>query len=353
MAPLKNNNKKKRLCSVAAIKITTKKIQLHTTKQIFDMFKYVFIPCSESNPIETQEESKAGGLSDDYLAKRAKEYFHQKSNGAARAKALDEATSEQRKQIAQNVRNQYMKSDNASVRAQIEKMDDEMLLSLVKASEASATCEITALTVPTALNSYRGVSMYGDDNAKDRDLPFNKRATELLTACGHQSNNVHGDVFVGRYHDNEVEDIWERVDFTEDELKGDLVSQDWIQTAREKGGGGGLGTAAASLSGMMSGQSQETKEKTYTWSQTEDEVEMKFAVAPGTKAKYCKVKFGAKTLKISVAGQTLCDGKTFGTVAVDESTYTIQDNDSGSGRELCISLGKKTNEHWTYAVNHA
>ncbi len=315
------------------------------------MFKFVFIPCSESEPIETREESKAGGLSEDYLAKQAKEYFHTQSNGAARAKALDEASPEERKQIAQNIRNQYSSSDNAAAKAQVDKMDDEMLLSLVKASEASATCEITALTVPTVLNSYRGVSMYGDDNAKNRNLPLNTRATAILQACGHQSNSIHGDVFVGRYHDNEAEDIWERVDFTEDEIQGDLGSKDWIKTAREKGGGGGVGTAAASLSGMMSGSSNEGQENGYKWSQTEDEVELRFAVAPGTKAKYCKVKFARNALKVTVAGQTLCDGKTWGAVAVDESTYTIQDDpDSDSGRELCISLGKQANDHWNYAI---
>ena len=148
-----------------------------------------------------------------------------------------------------------------------------------------------------------------------------------------------------------MEDIWERVDFTEDELQGDLGSKDWIKIAREKGGGGGVGTAAASLSGMMSGASNEGQENGYKWSQTEDEVELRFAVASGTKAKYCKVKFARNSLKVTVAGQTLCDGKTWGTVAVDESTYTIQDDpDSESGRELCISLGKQTHDHWNYAI---
>ena len=315
------------------------------------MFRYIFIPCSESEPITTNEESKAGGLSDDYLAKRAKSYFFAKSDGAARAKALEEASPEDRKKIAQQIRNQYSSHDNPAAREQVQKMDDEMLINLVKASQGSATCEITALTVPTPLNQYRGVSMYGDDNAKNLNLPLNSRATSLLKACGHQSNTIHGDVFVGRYHDNEVEDIWERVDFTEEEVQGDLESKDWIKTAKQKGGGGGVGTAAASLSGMMSGASNISQEDGYKWSQTEDEVELKFSVPSGTKAKYCKVKFGRKSLRVTVAGQTLCDGTTWGAVTVDESTYTIQDDpESESGRELCISLGKESNEHWTYAV---
>mmetsp|Transcript_15458 Transcript_15458/g.19627 ORF Transcript_15458/g.19627 Transcript_15458/m.19627 type:complete len:329 (-) Transcript_15458:35-1021(-) len=321
-----------------------------------DKFKYIFIPCSASEPITTNEESKEGGLSDDYLAKRAKEYFFAKSNGAARAKALDEASPEDRKRLAQQVRNQYASSDNADAKSQLEKMDDEMLINLLKASQGSATCEITALTVPTPLNNYRGVSMYGDDNAKNLNLPLNERATAILKACGHQSNSIHGDVFVGRYHDNEAEDIWERVDFDEAEVQGDLESKEWVKKAKQKGGGGGIGTAAASLSGMMNGAgggltNNVGEENGYKWSQTEDEVEIKFSVPAGTKAKYCKVKFGSKTLRVTVAGQTFCDGETWGPIIVDESTYTIQDDpESESGRELCISLGKKSNEHWNYAV---
>lgn len=315
------------------------------------MFKFIFVPCTLTEPITTKEESKAGGLSEDYLAKTAKEYFFAKSEGAARVKALDEASPEEQKQIVQQIRNQYSSHENPAAREQVQKMDDEMLLNLFRASNSSASCEIIALTVPTELNNYRGVSMYANDNGKNLGLPINDRATALVKACGHQSNIIHGDVFVGRYHDNEMQDIWERVDFTEEDIQGDLESKEWIKTARQKGGGGGVGGAASSLSGMMSGASQTSNEDGYKWSQTEDEVEIKFSVPPGTKAKYCKVKFGRKSLRVTVAGQTLCDGETFGAVTIDESTYTIQDDpDSESGRELCISLGKHSNEHWNYAI---
>ncbi len=314
------------------------------------MFKFIFVPCTLTEPITTKEESKAGGLKDDYLVTTAKEYFFEKSGGAARVKALDEASPEKQKQIVQQIRNQYSSHENHAAREQVQKMDDEMLLNLFRAN-SSASCEIIALTLPTELNNYRGVSMYANDNAKTLELPINDRATALVKACGHQSNIIHGDVFVGRYNDNEIQDIWERVDFTEEDIQGDLETKEWIKTCKKKGGGGGVGGAASSLSGMMSGTSQTSNEDGYKWSQTDDEVEIKFSVAPGTKAKYCKVKFGRKSLKVTVAGQTLCDGETWGTVSIDESTYTIQDDpDSESGRELCISLGKHSNEHWNYAI---
>jgi len=87
-----------------------------------------------------------------------------------------------------------------------------------------------------------------------------------------------------------------------------------------------------------------------TWTQTDDEVELKFAVAAGTKAKYCKVAFARTCLKVMVAGQVLLQGTTFDPVATDECTYTLQDEGS-TGRELCVTLGKtETGRTWAFVV---
>eukprot|EP00978_Attheya_sp_CCMP212_P032636 scaffold128373_cov45-Attheya_sp.AAC.1 len=99
---------------------------------------------------------------------------------------------------------------------------------------------------------------------------------------------------------------------------------------------------------MLTNPNGEQTADGYTWSQTNDEVELKLTVASGTKAKYVKVNFGSTKLKITVAGQTLAQGDTGGPVAVDECTYTIQDE--GGKRELCVTLGKKNNTTWTQAV---
>jgi len=204
-----------------------------------------------------------------------------------------------------------------------------------------------------------------------------------MKACGHglppgtsnedgKPSGMYGDVFVGRCIDNETGDVWERIDLGVDEVEGDLDEVEWCRTARKKGGGGGRGSgaAAASLSGLMGNAlgkgggggipggansigGGEMSENGYKWSQNNDEVEIKLAVAPGTKAKYVKVKFGRNTLKVTVAGQTLCDGETWSDVIVDDCTYTIQDDSDSTtgGRELCITLGKnKEAEHWNYAV---
>ena len=120
-------------------------------------------------------------------------------------------------------------------------MSDDALLTLA----TNTACEITALTVPCAKNSNIAVSMYSDDKAKSKNLPFNAKATALARACGHGSAELFGDAFVSRYHDDEMADIWERKDFTvEDSLPGAA----WCT----RGGGGNGGGSGSSLSNLMS-----------------------------------------------------------------------------------------------------
>lgn len=184
-----------------------------------------------------------------------------------------------------------------------------------------------------------------------------------------------GDVFVGRCHDDELADIWERVDFIVEDTN---PRSSWCDVARQPGGGGSSGGAAAgggggarSLSGLMNQQAaitdggatgtggnegsglREGKAKGYTWSQNHDEVELRFPVSAGTKAKYVKVNFGREKLKVIVAGQTLVNGELGGTVQVDDSTYTIEDANSGTGKELCVTLGKKEGNTWPFVIRDA
>lgn len=184
--------------------------------------------------------------------------------------------------------------------------------------------------------------MYTADNTQN--MPLNPRATALMQACGHapppsegREPGVYGDVFVGRCEDNEATDVWKRVDITVDDVQ-DPTSQDWCKVAASPGGGGGSGSTAPSLSGVVQQTVNTSGLSNCTWQQTDDEVEVKFSVAAGTKAKYVKIAFAMNSLKVTVAGQTLLNGTTGGAVNVDESTYTLQDSDDG--RELCVLLAK-------------
>mmetsp|Transcript_11726 Transcript_11726/g.16576 ORF Transcript_11726/g.16576 Transcript_11726/m.16576 type:complete len:348 (+) Transcript_11726:170-1213(+) len=337
-------------------------------------FSFVLIPAEEGSPMELKEGDKSGGLENDYLISTAKQYFHEQSGGDAQAARIDNLTPDERKALAAQIRQQYI-TNNPKASPQFAQMGDDQLVELVKSTQVSASCDIVALTVPTKVNSYFAVSMYCADEAKRRGLGYNSRATELLKACGHvpaandgdeagtdQPPGVYGDVFVGRCFDKEETDVWQRVDFTVNDAS---PTAEWTLIARQKGGGGGGGTASAhSLSGTMTNALQQNpagaagggqpgqiqEDLGYAWSQTGEEVELKFAVASGTKAKYVKVNFGRDSLKVTVAGQTLVNGKTGGLVNKDECTYTIQDDDEGKGRELCVTLGKHNSSEWPFPV---
>ena len=339
-------------------------------------FTYVLIPANDSKPIQLLSGDKAGGLSDDFLSKEAKQYFFNNSDKGARAAALENATPEQRKKLAEQLREEIKaQAEKTSYASQMMQLDDDALIGIMRTNQISATCEITALTVPTQLNNHRAVSMYSDDNARTQNLPYNRRATELLVACGHNINSepspsrvsigaappggICGDAFVGRCHDNEVGDVWERVDFTVDDAN---PKSEWCDEARKPGGGGG-GSGPRSLSGLMNqnagaitsaGENSNGFDKGkgdgYSWSQNDEEVELRFPVAAGTKAKYVKVTFGRTTLKVIVAGQTLVSGELGGAADVDDSTFTIADT-GDKGRELCVTICKKEERRtWPFII---
>eukprot|EP00532_Pseudo-nitzschia_australis_P006944 CAMPEP_0168166332 /NCGR_PEP_ID=MMETSP0139_2-20121125/1969_1 /TAXON_ID=44445 /ORGANISM="Pseudo-nitzschia australis, Strain 10249 10 AB" /LENGTH=364 /DNA_ID=CAMNT_0008083519 /DNA_START=68 /DNA_END=1159 /DNA_ORIENTATION=+ len=355
-------------------------------------FTYTLIPAIESEPITSYEASKAGGLTNDALSKNAKAYFFEQSGGVKRVELLEKASDGEKNRIADKIRKQYTGNDESSRR--VKSLSDDEIVNLLKMQEQSASCEITCLTIPTPLNGHSAVSMYGDDNARTKNHPFNQRATNLMMACGHafppssgkagdndnddgKPNGMYGDVFVGRAIDDEAGDIWERVDMTPEEVQGDLTKQQWCKIARRKGGGGGHGGAAASLSKTLQNfQNQhqqatntggstthenptaseagaESDSEKYSWTQTNDEVELKFVVPKETKAKNVKIKFGLKSIKVSLTGVSgcdekndglllLCDGETWDQIDVDGSTFTLQDEPGAkpTGRELCVSLEK-------------
>merc|ERR1719491_1819883 len=77
--------------------------------------------------------------------------------------------------------------------------------------------------------------------------------------------------------------------------------------------------------------------KTYKWEQTsaggESEILVRFTLAEAVKA---------KQVKVTVAGEELLSGKTFGTVSVDESTWFIGEK----GTELQVMLALAQDNKW-------
>ncbi len=112
------------------------------------MFKYVFIPADDSRPLEVREGDKSGGLSDDVLSKEAKAYFYASSDKGARAAALENATPEQRKVLADQLRNEVRAASSASPYAsQMAAMDDDALIGIMRCVRCAASINQLPVTL--------------------------------------------------------------------------------------------------------------------------------------------------------------------------------------------------------------
>ena len=319
-------------------------------------FTYVYIPEDDNEAVQLLEGDGAGGLTEDKLTRSVKEFFSGSGTAASGGSSSTALTAAQEGVLASEIRSSAIRAGgNAS---QLAAVSDAALVAI----HNSSSCEITALTVPTSSNSYRAVSMYSDDKAAGKGLLANRRATELARACGHGSAAVLGGAFVSRYHDNEEQDIWERVNFSIEDASPDSA---WCTAG---GGGGGTGSGS-SLSGMLDqfrgqqgGQGgsdvmqmgralpsqsgvREIQEGSYKWSQGDDEVELKVPVEGGVSGKDVKVKFHASSIEVNVKGEALLRGDLGGGVLIDDCTWCL---DNG---ELQITLGKRDgSQRWECAI---
>lgn len=82
--------------------------------------------------------------------------------------------------------------------------------------------------------------------------------------------------------------------------------------------------------------------KTWRWEQTsrdgESEILVRFTLASPATKKDVKVVFKAQSLKVTVAGDVLFDGKTFGKTYPDESTWSLVEQ--GAELQVLISLAE-------------
>jgi CS domain len=273
-------------------------------------------------------------------------------------------------------------------------LEHDALVAAAREYFTNGSCDIMAVTVPTATNDYRGVSLYTGSPPLST---VNERANEILWACGHavlpEAQRLQGDVFIGRYHDDEAADIWQRLDFTAADVS---TTADWCRVARQPGGGGGSGraTTASSLSGLLqssgagspafiaaptdadsskdscgyngappvleptwgcsawTGASGDVPSPPASWTQSDDEVEIKLLVPTGSKTRDCRVSFGREQLAVTVHGQSLLPNalKLFDPIDAEESTFTLQDSTDTSSRELCITLIKTQSRMWPWVL---
>ena len=132
-------------------------------------------------------------------------------------------------------------------------------------------------------------------------------------------------------------------------------------------GGGGMGGMANDPESQMRQQAQSNQQdaaaknageeeggadgKKFKWEQTskygESEIIVRFALsAPATK-KDVKVVFKAQSLKVTVAGEVLFDGRTYGNTYPDESTWSlVERTESGAFAELQVLISLAEDVKW-------
>jgi len=314
-----------------------------------ETFTYVIIPADTSQPIQEKESNTSGGLLNDELQQNAKEYFSFQHNEILKSvKEIDNASEEERQLLLQNLREQLKDKNVGNV-------DDTTLIQMLKASVEATALEILALTIPTKDTNYEGVSMYISPNSSQSpttNLPFNARATELIQACNYHGNDgkqgdlvLHGDVFIGRYHDNEMEDIWIRKDFTREDASPNSA---WCQTKKSNTE---INSNIAQFMHKHKQEEIEQKEDNYTWTQSFEEIEIKF-MFESIKTSEINVSFKKQSLMVKVKNDILVNGATAEEYDLEDSTYTVQDVLVGGvkKRELCVILVKKGESWWECAI---
>eukprot|EP00947_MAST-08B_sp_MAST-8B-sp1_P002298 g2298.t1 len=305
--------------------------------------------------MEERSFPKIKGLEDDTFMDALKKYFVNQG-------VLDEAIF--RDGVADQLKAKGLgEPDDAS------KMD-----SIVKRLAMLGTVDIFTLAVPRKESDFAGVSMYSDDKAIAKQLMPNPRAIGFARACNFPDQVFRGDVFVGRLVDDEMADIFDRVDFTLKDMQGDapwikalpsgkqrvastgamqamLANQGPGQPPQDAAAAAAMQQMAAAGGGGAAGGAGGAAEAggdcgAYSWTQQDEEIELRFPLhkdAGG--AKGAQVKFARNGLKVGVKSavaadkavsgvEVLFDGPLFGPVDVDDCTWYVEKD------TLVVSLQK-------------
>jgi len=207
---------------------------------------------------------------------------------------------------------------------------------------AQGSVETFPLVHPADTNRYTGVYIYLDEVGLLKNLPQNKRASQMAATCGyHPPPLFYGDVFVGRC---QTRPVMTNTDF---EAPVDTsATAEWMQRAVSENlawqqamnvaTGKPSGTTQPNVKGT---EGEEVTEDSYVWTQTEEEVEMRVQQDDKSimeKAKL-KVKFQTKSVKVEYDGRVLVDVTLYGKVDMDGCTWTLDDG----GKTLVVTCEKQ------------
>lgn len=319
-------------------------------------FSYVYVPADPKISLELHRSSKAGGLENDALRKRAELFFGSKS--------IDKAS--QHFEVVKQLKEGGMA--DADVADAMSKFGDKL----------AGNVEIIALSLPHRCNHFESVSLYCDGNNRfrtgdDAEMP-NIRATALARACGHKTMTIMGACFIGRAQDDERVE-WERLDFALDDMS--TISAWAVEAARMNEGKNMSSWSSSGIAQNMAKEGEAKKNKVvelppepepplqvpaegYWWTQDQDEVELRMPVPADLPAKsfLCIIKSSSLTLgnkRVHSAQGSAVEGLNpkltasegaalGGEVVVGDCSWSIQAEKEC--RMLTITLAKKGKKHW-------
>lgn len=168
-------------------------------------FKYLYIPCEASVPVE---EKHFNGSGEDDLKRAIVGHFHSRSMSVGQRTEMASHLYQKAKSSAKgNVGAAAEETDDASP---LPPKDDDQIAGLLATAIDQSSYEIVPVVMPMRANSFIGTSLYIDDAGRFKDLPINSRASKLA------QKDVRGDAFLLSNHDDPALDEWERVDCTEE-----------------------------------------------------------------------------------------------------------------------------------------
>lgn len=195
--------------------------------------------------------------------------------------------------------------------------------------------DIFPVSLPHKTTGYLCVSVYLHSKGFQKSLEINKRASDLVFACGHLLEDFRGDAFFSRYYDDE--DKWERLDFTLADCNSDAR---WVKDCKEHNAkkvslekaakklgikDNAVKIHSPSLQNMKKMPEGETE--AYKWIQTMDEVEITFKGGSLQKCdmKLMEIILNPKDIKVDVKGKVLLQGNLEHAIIPDLSAWTLSD----------------------------
>lgn len=324
--------------------------------------KFVLIPAELSEPIQEFNHEGVVELTDDSFIQYIKEYFTKKYSSA---------------NIDKGLLKDHLSQHASKQGYDMSKVNDDMMQQLLMMSAV----DIFPVLLPLPASKQKGVSVYVDDKGISKGLSVNQRVSSFVQEVGYPGQIFHGDAFMARVHDSEMEDIWKRVDFSIDEVASNA---EWVVTAKEQTKNKKSAQEVANFkkqftSNPVNVQQQQGKQKiedkvgsttNYAFRDAGDELELAFLVEAKDKKKV-KVVFKPTTLLVmydgvELFGEESCKAteqeegtpstkentpvssattgkgaKLFGAVDTSDCSWSIVD-----GKKLVVTLMKKGNEQW-------